>query len=145
MVGSLWHETGAGFDINILDPTQDKALMEFCIGVPADQYIMQGKDRMLIRRAMKGIMPDEVRWNTIRGRQAADIGYRVVENKMMMIDCMNEIKQLPLANKILDINKMDLILNSVMQQVNKENTSGLGSVLLRGMMMGLFLKSQENS
>lgn len=55
------------------DPTRDKRVIEFCMRVPSDQFVSNGQDRNLIRRGMKGILPDMIRLNsTKRGVQSAD-------------------------------------------------------------------------
>jgi len=77
MVGPLWHSFSAYFDMEVRDPTADVRLLEFCMGVPDEQNTFEGGQRMLIRRAMAGILPDAVRWNNIRGRQAADVIFRL--------------------------------------------------------------------
>jgi hypothetical protein len=41
--------------LGIWPPAFDRRLVEFCIGVPEDQYLRNGCDRWLIRRAMKGV------------------------------------------------------------------------------------------
>ena len=77
MVGPLWHSFSAYFSMEVRDPTADVRLLEFCKGVPDEQNTFEGGQRMLIRRAMAGILPDAVRWNNIRGRQAADTIFRL--------------------------------------------------------------------
>ncbi|MEQ8154196.1 MAG: asparagine synthase-related protein [Clostridiaceae bacterium] len=55
------------------DPTRDKRVIEFCISLPSEQFVRDGNDRYLIRRAMKGILPDKIRLNIFtRGLQSAD-------------------------------------------------------------------------
>jgi asparagine synthase (glutamine-hydrolysing) len=62
----------AGFGIDTRTPALDRRLVEFCIGIPEDQYLHNGFDRWLIRRAMKGRLPDSILQSTKRGAQAAD-------------------------------------------------------------------------
>jgi asparagine synthase (glutamine-hydrolysing) len=80
IIGSLWQESGAGFGMDVRDPTYDKRVMEFCLSIPDNQYAREGKDRWLIRRAMTGLMPAIVLDEKRRGRQAADIGRRHVSH-----------------------------------------------------------------
>ena len=55
------------------DPTKDKRLIEFCLSLPSDQFVRNGNERYLIRRAMEGILPDKIRLNSMsRGLQSAD-------------------------------------------------------------------------
>jgi len=77
MVGPLWHSFSAYFNMEVRDPTADVRLLEFCLGVPDEQNTFEGGQRMLIRRAMAGILPDAVRWNNVRGKQSADTIFRL--------------------------------------------------------------------
>ncbi|RAS84370.1 asparagine synthetase B [Priestia endophytica] len=55
------------------DPTNDLRVVRFCLSVPESQFVQNGQDRSLIRRAMKGYLPDDVRLNQrTRGIQGAD-------------------------------------------------------------------------
>lgn len=63
------------------DPTRDKRLIEFCLSLPSNQFVSNGQDRYLIRRALKGILPDKIRLNIFtRGYQSADWVQRLEEN-----------------------------------------------------------------
>jgi len=55
------------------DPTRDKRVIEFCYSLPEEQYVQDGVERSIIRRALNGILPDNIRLNTtVRGAQSAD-------------------------------------------------------------------------
>ncbi|AIQ50713.1 asparagine synthase-related protein [Paenibacillus sp. FSL R7-0331] len=55
------------------DPTNDLRVIRFCLSIPEEQYVQKGVDRSLIRRAMAGRLPDNVRLNRKRrGVQGAD-------------------------------------------------------------------------
>ena len=55
------------------DPTKDKRIMEFCLSIPSGEYVHEGEERYLIRSAMEGYLPEEIRTNwRKRGRQSAD-------------------------------------------------------------------------
>ncbi|MBW7459614.1 asparagine synthetase B, partial [Paenibacillus sepulcri] len=45
------------------DPTNDLRVIRFCLSVPDDQFVQNGVDRALIRRATEGYLPDNVRLN----------------------------------------------------------------------------------
>ena len=60
----------AGFGVDLRVPAFDRRLVEFCIGIPQDQYLREGRERWLITRAMKGRLPDVVLYNSKRGAQA---------------------------------------------------------------------------
>lgn len=60
------------------DPSNDIRVIQFCLSVPEDQYVLHGLDRALIRRATENHLPDQVRMNqTVRGIQGADWLHRM--------------------------------------------------------------------
>jgi asparagine synthase (glutamine-hydrolysing) len=56
------NSAGGAFDIDVRFPFWDKRLVEFCLSLPAEQKLKQGWGRVVMRRAMEGIMPKEVQW-----------------------------------------------------------------------------------
>lgn len=89
------------------DPTMDKRVIEFCLSVPEDQYVRDGRGRNLIRRAMAGIIPDKVRLNeTVVGIQAADWAQRLEPHWPELKDEISKIGALPAEREYLDIAKI---------------------------------------
>lgn len=62
----------AGWGIDVRDPTADRRLIEFCLTVPADQYLRQGTRRALARTAFADRLPAKIVNETRKGYQAAD-------------------------------------------------------------------------
>jgi asparagine synthase (glutamine-hydrolysing) len=62
----------AGWGIDIRDPTSDRRLVEFCLTVPADQYLRHGVRRALARTAFADRLPARIVNETRKGYQAAD-------------------------------------------------------------------------
>jgi asparagine synthase (glutamine-hydrolysing) len=54
------------------DPTAYRPLVEFCLGIPDDQYVRNGQRRWLARRMLKGKVPDMVLDEKRKGLQSAD-------------------------------------------------------------------------
>jgi asparagine synthase (glutamine-hydrolysing) len=52
----------ARFSVEPRHPFFDRRLVEFCLSLPHCQKISNGWTRMVFRRAMAGILPEEVRW-----------------------------------------------------------------------------------
>lgn len=52
----------AAFGIEPRYPFWDKRLVEFCLALPSNQKLNQGWNRVIMRRAMSGILPIEVQW-----------------------------------------------------------------------------------
>jgi asparagine synthase (glutamine-hydrolysing) len=51
---------GAAHGLDVRYPFFDRALIEFCVSLPPEQKIRRGVSRLILRRAMKGIVPDLV-------------------------------------------------------------------------------------
>jgi asparagine synthase (glutamine-hydrolysing) len=105
-VGPIQHVFGTFYNMETRDPTSDIRLLEFCMGIPDEQHTHAGGERMLIRRAMAGRLPDSVRWNTHRGKQAADILVRLTNQEKILEKEFTRFESIPEVNKYLDIAAM---------------------------------------
>jgi asparagine synthase (glutamine-hydrolysing) len=143
ILGALWQEMGAGFGLEARDPTLDKRLLEFCLAIPDEQYAKGGLDRRLIRLAMKDLMPPQVLGNTRRGLQAADIGWRLRDSWQEISQALDKVEDSPTAREYLNVHKMRAILASLKIAVTRSNTEQTGTILLRGLMAGLFLLNND--
>jgi asparagine synthase (glutamine-hydrolysing) len=137
--GALWQELGAGFGLEVRDPTLDKRVVEFCLGIPEDQYAKGGIDRRLIRLGLKGILPPLVLTNPRYGFQAADIGWRVRESLQEISQALDQVENSASARQYLDVTKMRAIVASLKTGVTQRNTYQTHTILLRGLMAGLFV------
>lgn len=54
--------TSAAFGVDLRFPFWDKRLVELCLSLPANQKLDDGWTRVVMRRAMEGILPTEVQW-----------------------------------------------------------------------------------
>jgi asparagine synthase (glutamine-hydrolysing) len=102
----------AGFGIDTRAPAFDRRLVELCVGIPEDQYLREGRDRWLIRRAMKGRLPDVVLYKKKYGAQAADWYPRLTRERTQIA---NKVKRLA-ANvdvaSIVDLQRLTAILDN---------------------------------
>ncbi|MBF0232546.1 MAG: hypothetical protein HQK65_05845 [Desulfamplus sp.] len=131
-------EMGAAFGLELRTPMTDKRIVEFCLGIPMNQYIRKGRDRLLIRRAMSGLMPEHILWNQRRGMIGGDIGKQYRDDYAEMEDTLHQLEKSPLAQYWLDLPRMNHILKSVNQKLTPTVLPEF-NLLLRGIMVGLFL------
>ncbi|GAF66986.1 asparagine synthase [Bacillus sp. TS-2] len=123
------------------DATNDLRVIQFCLSLPEDQYVMKGLDRALIRRATEGLLPDKVRLNQqTRGVQGADWVHRMLPH---WPDFINESKKL-LSNErlLMYVNREEL--ETAIQKVEKGVdasfvTDPSSKVLMRSMVLAKFL------
>lgn len=132
-------ENGGFYSLEMRDPTMDKGLLTFCLGLPETCYEAGGLDRALIRRASKELLPNEVRLNTRRGKQAADICYKIANSLPEIEAALQYLECNALCREVLDLNRMKHLLAATGNVPDPEHHLQSGSILLRGLAVGLFL------
>jgi asparagine synthase (glutamine-hydrolysing) len=101
----------AGYGIDTRPPAFDRRVVEFCIGIPEDQYLRRGCDRWLIRRAMKGRLPDVVLHKKKNGAQAADWYPRLSRERNQIAAKVKRLAANDDVASILDLQRLTAILN----------------------------------
>jgi asparagine synthase (glutamine-hydrolysing) len=139
-VGATYAELGAAYGLEIRDPSADVRLLEFALSVPDEIYIdpQTATNRWLIREAMKGRLPEEVRLNRRRGRQAADLVTRLRDSAAEVECVLNELDSGPAA-AYLDVSYMRDVWEMVKAQDSPEALSKARKILMRGIAAGLFV------
>ncbi len=119
-------------------------VLELVLAVPDREFAgPNGIGRWLIRSAMQGIMPDEVRLSPRRGRQAADLGLRLLHSAPEVEEALREIDASPLACEYVAADCIRTAWDGLQQEVNASTTHQAVTILTRGIMAGLFLKHFE--
>jgi asparagine synthase (glutamine-hydrolysing) len=86
------------------DPTGDPRVIRFCLSLPAGQFVQNGVDRSLIRRATEGCLPDEVRLNQcVRGVQGADWIHRMKPSWPAFLGELRRLCRDPAASQYLNV------------------------------------------
>jgi asparagine synthase (glutamine-hydrolysing) len=93
--------------VEVRDPTADLDVLEYCFGVPAEQYLVEGIDRSLIRRAMWGLLPESVLTNRLSGLQAADWYEKVSSQREQIAAEIAELSSSPLARRAVDLARLE--------------------------------------
>jgi asparagine synthase (glutamine-hydrolysing) len=101
----------ANFGIDIRTPAFDRRLVEFCIGIPQDQYLRKGRDRWLIRRAMQGRLPDVVLANRKSGVQSADWFPKLTRERNGIRAEVKRLADNPVVASIVDLQRLTAILD----------------------------------
>jgi asparagine synthase (glutamine-hydrolysing) len=86
------------------DPTNDYRVVRFCLSVPEEQFVQDGIDRSLIRRATKNYLPDKVRLNQrIRGLQGSDGIHRMTPDWNSFINELERLVSDPMVAEFVNI------------------------------------------
>jgi asparagine synthase (glutamine-hydrolysing) len=129
------------------DPTADVDVVEYCFGVPPAQYLAEGIDRSLIRRAMWGLLPEVVLTNRFNGFQAADWYEKLETQKERLAADVAELGRSKLARQTLDLDRLERAIrnwptgNWHTRKVYYEH----GLALTRGIAAGRFLRWVESA
>ena len=103
-----WHAAEkAVTGVEVRDPTADIDVVSYCFGVPPEQYLVEGIDRSLIRRAMWGLLPEMVLTNRLSGLQGADWYEKLESQRGEFKRQIAEFSQSPLASRIIDLPRLD--------------------------------------
>jgi asparagine synthase (glutamine-hydrolysing) len=92
------------------DPTADIDVIAYCFGVPPEQYLVEGVDRSLIRRAMWDLLPEVVLTNRLIGLQAADWFEKLDGRRQEFLTEIAKIARSPLASKAIDLERLERAL-----------------------------------
>ncbi|TQS74114.1 asparagine synthetase B [Ornithinibacillus gellani] len=89
------------------DPTNDLNVIRFCLSLPEEQYARDGMSRSIIRRAMRGYLPDRVRFNqSSRGLQGADTIQRMLPTWNVFLSELHEMVKYPWLQEFVDMDQM---------------------------------------
>jgi asparagine synthase (glutamine-hydrolysing) len=102
----------AAWQVEQRDPTQDKRVFEFCLGIPIEQYLVGGQSRSLIRRAMQDRLPASTLRRTTRGLQSADWYLTVGAARPQLSAELTRIERSPLACRVLDTARLRTLLDT---------------------------------
>nr|WP_319374713.1 lasso peptide isopeptide bond-forming cyclase [uncultured Methanobacterium sp.] len=64
----LIDKSAAAASLEARYPFFDRRLVEFCLALPIEQKINNGWSRIILRRAMENILPEEVQWRKDKGK-----------------------------------------------------------------------------
>ena len=113
--------------------------MAYTLAVPDAVFDAEdGMDRWLMRQAMAGWLPEAVRLNARRGRQSADLAGRLLASAAEVEAALATVASSP-ASDYLEVAKMRRAWADVQRDVTALSTHRAGTILLRGLMAGLFL------
>jgi asparagine synthase (glutamine-hydrolysing) len=121
-VADWFAKVRANFQVDIRTPAFDRRLVEFCIGIPPDQYLRKGRDRWLIRRAMGGRLPDSILTKKKWGAQAADWYPRLTRDRNLIAEEVRRLTKNAEVASVLDMKRLTAILDKWPDRQPTENT-----------------------
>lgn len=141
--GSFYQHLGAMYDLDVRDPTADQDLVEFCLGVPESLYTDGERSRTLIREAMIGILPESVRLNEHRGRQAADLAVRLAAHAHDMDRELDDLEKNTGVSEVIDFSQVRRMWNAIRSNPRVPVHRLSSAQLLRAVMAGRFIAASQ--
>ncbi|HEX6308288.1 MAG TPA: asparagine synthase-related protein [Longimicrobiales bacterium] len=133
------------FGIETRDPTADRRVVEFCMAVPGSQYLLNGVTRSLIRRAMAGRLPDQIRLRSTLGLQAPDWPEWLPSFRGELRAELNRLEKSETAQRCLDLPKLRQLMDRWPDRLRLAHEFDYPLLLLRGITMGRFIRWFEES
>jgi asparagine synthase (glutamine-hydrolysing) len=140
--GNFKKGTIAGWHIDERDPTADVRLLEFCLAVPTEQFLFDGKQRTLARRALADRVPQLVLEEPRRGVQAADWHERLTAARDCVTAELDRLSACPPATKMFDLPRLRRLVENWPTDgwAREEVRVAYYMVLLRAISTGHFLR-----
>ncbi|OIQ94775.1 asparagine synthetase 3 [mine drainage metagenome] len=131
--------------LQVTDPTTDRRVVEFCLTIPEEQFILGGQPRSLLRRAMRGLVPDAILDNPHRGLQAADRFAILSRQRPRIQDELARMEKSPLVNAIFDLPRMRRLAEHWPDDhgVSRAADQAYGFGLAQALTVGHFLRRFE--
>ena len=144
-VGEIETKLSLRYGIVKRDPTRDKRVIEFCLSLPTEMFVDGGMERALVRKSMKGILPEKIRINTsVRGKQSADWIYRITPKwKQIKKELENILNNDNNLVNYVDIDKLKNTLEMLDSNNLNEHKNEV-RMLLVTLVFSSFLKLFEN-
>ena len=92
---------------------------------------------------MKGILPDNVRNNKLRGKQASDVQLFIKENYVNINKIITRFEENSAVCHIINIDKLREILAKINKSPNLQLQKDCDTILIKGISYGLFIEKQS--
>ena len=74
------------FSIETRHPFMDKRLIEFCLSLPPEQKLNKGWTRLVMRRAMANILPEQVQWRKDKADMSSSFLHGLLKHDRQQLD-----------------------------------------------------------
>jgi asparagine synthase (glutamine-hydrolysing) len=127
--------TAAAFGLESRFPFWDKRLVEFCLALPPEQKVQRGWTRLVLRRAMAGILPVEVQWRGRKSNLGPGFEYGLLTYERDRLDEMI-LKDSAVIEPYVDISTLR---DAYQRFVRRESTQDVMAIW-KAVSLGLWLK-----
>jgi asparagine synthase (glutamine-hydrolysing) len=140
--GAIWQALGAAYGLRVLDPLQDRRVMELMFSRPRPAG-HEMADRWLFRQALTGVLPEPVRLSRRKHIQSADLVERLTASWAEVEDALAAAEASPLARRCLDLPYCRELAASLLTDQSADRARQRAFVLIQGLMMAQFLADES--
>jgi asparagine synthase (glutamine-hydrolysing) len=150
----LWTDPGnyykgalGGWGVDIRDPTADRRLVEFCLSVPTELFLADGRPRALARLALADRLPKAVLDERNRGYQAIDWHEGLTAARAELSDAIARLRDCEAAKRLLDLPRLERLTRDwpTGGWERDDVRAPYRYALLRGLSAGQFLRKAAGS
>jgi asparagine synthase (glutamine-hydrolysing) len=145
--GNYYKGALGGWKIDVRDPTADRRLIEFCLSVPPEQYLRDGRTSALAARAFADRLPPEVLEGRRRGLQAADWHEALTADRDNLRRELERFAEVPAAARLIDRARLAALVDDwpAGDWNSAEVSSAYRMLLLRATSIGHFLRKASST
>lgn len=134
-----------GFEIR--DPFCDPDLTEFCLAIPREQYLLEGVQRSLARRALADRLPAALLAERGYGRQSPEWFSRIAAQRESFAAEIDRLANVPLAAEMLDLPRLKRLIDDWPQDATAAEARRFefAQMLPRAIQTGRFIRWSEGS
>lgn len=139
--------TLAGWGIDQRDPTADRRLMEYCLGLPGEAFLAGGRTRALARRGLADRLPAAVLDQRMKGLQAIDWHEGATAARSEIAAEVERFAGCTVAGETLNADRLRSLLAAWPERGwdRREVSEAYRFALLRGVAGGHFLRRASGS
>ena len=129
------------------DALRYRPLIEFCAGIPDDQYLRNGQTRWLARRLLRGRVPEMVRQERRRGLQLADWHLRMTRERDDLLKEVEHLARDPVMASRFDLAGIKATLEDwpAVTPVGRDRLYRARLAVSRGLTTARFIRYVEGS
>lgn len=133
-----------GFELR--DPLGDVRLIDFCTGIPPEQFTKGGTTRSLGRRVLADRLPAKVLYEYRGGKQNPEWFTWMTRRRAVFLAELDLLERSPMASHILDIPRLRALVNDWPADPDAAQTRwiALTQGLGRGIRLGRFIRWAES-
>jgi asparagine synthase (glutamine-hydrolysing) len=146
-LGNYYKGFLGGWGVDYRDPTADRRLIEFCLNIPTEQFIADGRPRSMARRVLADRVPAEVLNERRRGYQTADWYESLMTGRAELADWIVRLEDCPPADVTIDLARLRRLVEDWPEDgwERDEVKYPYRYALLRGLSVGHFLHRASGS